>query len=197
MRSLMQHCHTLGNLSSSLAKALEEDPAVEKQSSKSLSQKLRALEDVERYIVFNPRTGQMATAAWIEKHILVQHGVPTFKKASKQNQTPKILTLGIKIKDKSVKLTLDLGFDEKNPRPVRCLHLASRKAQSDLTELEQGYGHMGQPWDEDDQDLDEVDFPDDSSDNRKDENDFEDEIPDDAAGIEGHRLHTHFLPLIP
>ena len=86
----------------------------------------------------------MATAAWIEKHILVQHGVPTFKKASKQNQTPKILTLGIKIKDESVKLTLDLGFDEKNPRPVRCLHLASRKAQSDLTELEQGYGHMGQ-----------------------------------------------------
>ena len=96
-----------------------------------------------------------------------------------------------------MKLTLDLGFDEKNPGPVRCLHLASRKAQSDLTELEQGYGHMGQPWDEDDQDLDEVDFPDDSSDNRKDENDFEDEIPDDAAGIEGHRLHTHFLPLIP
>ena len=183
----MRHCHVLGQLKLSRDKALVDDPNATKAVTRKLIEKVSQYHSVEKYMVFNPRTGQMASEAWLQQHIQVVNGKPEFKKA--KSKSPKILTLGIKITNSSLDLTLDFGNAEPFAQPVRCMDLRSSQPSGDLESLTSGFGHMGQneldsDCEGDEQpDFDEVDFQDDV----EDENDYaeEDEIMDDVLGIQG------------
>ena len=177
VRALMVHCHKLGELQVAKQQALDEDPSQKKAITKRLVEKANGMMHVDKYLVFNPRTGQLATETWLGKHIQIVNGKPQFRHPSKQNKDPKILTLTIKITDGALALHLDLGNGAS--RMVRCWDLRSSKPQGDLKVLEGGFGHMADPCLEgDEEDFDEVEFPD--------ENEFEDEIMDDSHGLQGH-----------
>jgi len=187
-RSLMRHCHTLSELRKSKALLLEKDPQKKKAATQKVCVKVDSMLHVDKYMVFNPRTGQMATEAWLSDHIQVVEGKPEFKRKRKNDIGPKIVTLGIKVLENTVDLTLDLSHGDMGARPIRCFDLRDSKPQGDLQYLSTGFGHLGEDSLEDESDVenwvdfDEVDFEHGS---QKDENDFDDEIPQDDLGIEG------------
>ncbi|CAL1164996.1 unnamed protein product [Cladocopium goreaui] len=183
VRSLMLHCHRFSEAKVARDKALEEDPEAKKAVTQKLVEKVAGLSHVDKYLVFNPRTGQLATEMWLSAHIQVVNGKPQFKHPSKQYKDPKILTLTIKIDNGSLDCLLDLGNGDS--KPVRCYDLRSSATPTDMDILLGGFGHMADKWQDDDdegdrwEDFDEVDF---------DENEFEDQIVDDSNGLEGHAL---------
>ena len=175
----MLHCHRLVNFQEAKAKALQDDPECKKVFTQKCMERVEQNLHVEKYLVFNPRTGQMATEAWLGKHIHVVAGKPKFKHPSKEHKDPKILTLEIKFLDDNVELTLDISDSTIGPRPVRCFDLSSSQPQGDLTVLTMGFSHMGGSSIEEHEDGAV------ESDGEIDPNEFEDEIPDDAQGLEG------------
>ena len=204
-RSLMQHCHRVGLAKDALEKALEKDPDMKKVTTQKLSQKHAELLKVERYLIYNPRTGQLATEDWLSKHIRVtDEGLPEYKNPSKKMMKPKIVTLAVCIEENTISLKVDLGLGS-GQCPVRCYDLRKSETQGDLQVLLLGYEHMGADWSEEEGgdavqiDFDEVDFSDggdgepNEAVNKKatDENDFdfEDEIFGDEKGIQGHDIY--------
>ena len=193
----MQHCHKVGLAEAAKKKALETDPEMKKQSTQNLSQRHEDLLKVERYLIYNPRTGQIATEEWLSKHIRVTNeGVPEYKNPSKKMMKPKIVTLAIDIVEGSVSLQLDLGLGA-GKCPVRCYDLRRSETQGDLQVLLSGYEHLAADWDEEEDsetrnfDFDEVDFLDEACEEKAtDENDFDaqDEIFGDEQGIQGHNM---------
>ena len=174
----MLHCHKVRLLNSQLSAALLDDPDKKKAVTKKIEEKVASMMNVERYMIFNRRTGQVATQMWMEKHVHCVNGKPEFKKDSKKEK-PKILTLRIKITGNQVDLALDLGDGHLGIRPVRCWDLRQSESKGDLDFLQLGFGHMGTKHlqEEDDEvDYDDIDF---------DENEYEDLIPDDAEGLQG------------
>ena len=186
-------------------KALENDPEMKKVTTQKLSQKHAELLKVERYLIYNPRTGQLATEQWLSKHIRVtDEGLPEFKNPSKKMMKPKIVTLAINIAGNVIGLKLDLGLGS-GQCPVRCYDLRKSETQGDLQVLVAGYEHLGADWSEEEGgdaaqfDFDEVDFSDggdgepneDFNKKATDENDFdaEDEIFGDEKGIQGHDIY--------
>ena len=189
VRSLMVHLHKYSEAHVAMNQAVGDDPEKKKTVTKKLVEKVDQLSSIKKFMVFNPRTGQMATESWLVKHIQVVEGVPKFKHPNKQNANPKILTLGIQIADETLDLTLDLGDNNMGPRPVRCYDLRKASPLGGVQILTEGFGHMGEQHlegeeDENDIDLDEVEFSD--SDKERDENDYQHEIPGDEEGLEGH-----------
>lgn len=183
VRSLMLHCHRIGEANASRDQALAEDPQQKKAVTKRLVDKAAELLHVKKYLVFNPRTGQLATEQWLSKNIQVQDGKPKFKHPSKQHKSPKILTLTICVADNDLDLKVDLGNG--NDMPLRCYDLRQSEPLGDMELLQAGFGHMADDWAE--EDGDEIDF--DEVDSAGDDNDYEDEIMGDEHGLEG------FLPL--
>ena len=188
VRTLMRHCHAVMQLRIAKEKALSDDPNATKAATKKLVDKYTSYQSVEKYMVFNGRTGQMASEMWLSKHIHVVDGKPAFKKAT--GKVPKILTLGVKIINGSLDLTLDFGNEVSCAQPVRCMDLRTSQPQGELEALAAGFGHLGDEnidsdGERDEPDFDEVDF--------QDENEYEDDIVDDSAGIEGQ--HTQIFTL--
>lgn len=181
----MLHCHKLAEAKMAKLKAVEQDPNMEKANTNKCIEKFNSMLSAERYLVFNPRTGQVATEAWLSKHIQQVGGKPSFKKPSKQHKDPKILTLGIRVlEETTLQLTLDLGDNVMGPRPLRCFDLRGATVQEDLQALSSGFGHLGEDSIEDDEedevDFDEVDYQDSDQ-----ENEYDEELVDDTKGIEG------------
>eukprot|EP00438_Fugacium_kawagutii_P007704 Skav222593 [mRNA] locus=scaffold1852:30316:32970:+ [translate_table: standard] len=180
VRSLMIHCRKLGEAQAAMEKALLDDPSQVKAVTKKLVERATGLLHVDRYLVFNPRTGQLATEMWLAKHIQVVDGKPQFKNANKKHKTPKILTLTVKIENGKLQLFLDLQCGG-GPQPLRCYDLRSSEPQGDLQFLQVGFGHMADPWVDDALEGDDADFDDVRS--EPDENDFEDEMMADEQGL--------------
>lgn len=182
VRSLMIHCHKLAEAQTAADKALLDDPSQIKATTKKLVERVTSMQHVDRYIVFNPKTGQLATEMWLSKHIQVVNGKPEFKNASKKHKSPKILTLTLKIENGKLQLFLDLQCSG-GSRPLRCYDLRSSESQGDLQFLQAGFGHMADPWVDDDLQGDDVDF--DEVRSEPDENDSDDELMGDEQGLEG------------
>eukprot|EP00438_Fugacium_kawagutii_P029588 Skav213420 [mRNA] locus=scaffold38:167382:172740:- [translate_table: standard] len=194
VRSLMLHLHKVNEARAAKDKLLAEDPQSKKAATVKAVAKAMSMQHVERYLVYNPRTGQLATEAWLSHHIQVVDGKPQWKNPTKKHHPPKVLTLEVKILDDAqVDLKLDLG--DSVPRPVRCFDLRTTASNGDLEFLTQGFGHMGhQNLDDEDGnqeevDFDEIDFPD--------ENEFDgaDELLDDSAGLAGQREEDEWCPM--
>ena len=189
VRSLMLHCWRVFQAHVAKETALSEDPGKVKATTKKNIEKYNSLLKVERFIVFNNRTGQMATEAWLQKHITVVNGHPKFKHPCKQGKDPKILTLSVEITEQSqVNLKLDLGNNSGGPRKIRCFDLRTAETPGDLKFLSSGFAHMATDFlegdDEGDYDFDEVDF-DKEDDDDDDHEAHEDGLFDDAMGLEG------------
>lgn len=191
VRSLMLHLHKLREAKDVLTANLAHDPDLKKAATRKSRDAVQALLDVQRYLVFNPRTGQMATEAWLAKNIVAVGGKPQFKDPKKQNKSPRILTLRVVVTEPdSVTLTLDVG-DEDGPRPVRCFDLSKATEEGGLKFFAEGWSYMGAETFEPDEDgLSDIE-----NESEFDMNEYEDEIIDDSHGLAGLKLigslHRH------
>ena len=146
----MLHCHRVDEANVSRDQPLADDPQQKKAVTKRLVEKAEQLVHVKKYLVFNPRTGQLATEQWLSKNIQVQDGKPKFKNPSKQ-KSPKILTLTIRVVHKDLDLKVDLG--NVTDMPLRCYDLRQSQPLGDLDLLQGGFGHMADDWEEPDDDA--------------------------------------------
>lgn len=130
------------------------------EEKKTRTQKAREavekLKSVERFLVFNRRTGQLATADWIQKHICSdEHGRPKVRNP-KSTAKPWLMTMKFQ-GDEHVKISLRTDDVEGSAfRQVRCLSLTQGIEKADLQSLVSGYQHLvvnEEEGDDDGQDM--------------------------------------------
>ena len=123
------------------------------EASESKMQKARneldALKNVERYIVLNPRSGQLASQDWLSKHIKTIDGVPSLKK-DKTSIKLWVMTLYFSMQSQNFNLKLKVA-ENKPELKVRCLDLTTGTMQTRIQFLLDGYSHFTGKWDEEDQ----------------------------------------------
>ena len=187
VRSLMLHLHKFKKAVLEVQRQKKADPSMSKPASQKAQEALHDLKDVQKFLVFNPRTGQMATDSWVNRYIVVEQGKPKYKKARKSGVGPRVLTLSVKIPDPAgeVKLALDLNdSSEAGPRAVRCFELAEGVERSGVEFYVDGFEHMAAP--SLDGPVSDSEANDDDDDGEEEEDDSDSGLPaDDQMGLEG------------
>lgn len=141
VRTLMLHGAKLRAARNSFLELSALDEHLKKAATKKAKQEFENLKSVSRYMVFNPRTGELASQQWLNNHIQVMDGVPCMKKKLGK-ACPFIVTLGFDLLPVGdVKLTVKTAPD-KPALPVRCFDLREGGAQSKFTFLMDGYDHL-------------------------------------------------------
>ena len=137
----MIHCGKLLNNRKTYFNLLRDDPAMKKKATQKAKEDFEQLQTVHRYIVMNPRTCQMATCDWLNKHIVVVDGIPKMKKNTGKT-CPHLLTLAFTMHDAEVELGLRL--DSTKPfLKVRCYDIRNGCSQAKIQFLMNGWEHMG------------------------------------------------------
>ena len=191
MRTLVLHCHKLQNAKSAFHKLLKDDTALKKKATSKAKGEYDSLKRVDRYMVFNGRTGQMASQDWLARHIQCVDGKPQLKKST-STARPWILTLGFALNGQEMKLTLKTCQDQPAAR-VRCFDLRHGCPNGKFKFIMLGYQHMGgEEWENDGKDQDEAAEPD--SPNFEDDGyESADSIVNDEQGLEGWRPKTEHV----
>ena len=140
VRTLMLHVNKLSSTKTSLNAMLEKDPSAKKKPTQKQKETYESLQQVERHIVVNSRTGQMATPEWLASHVQVtSEGKPEFKSKRVKGT---IMTMGFRREaHDNVDLTLKLNPD-KTALPVRCWEFKTGQANARLAAFIDGYSHM-------------------------------------------------------
>lgn len=138
----MLHCSKLKAARASLAALASHDESITQKATQKAKVEYEALKSVERYIVFNPRTGEIASQHWLNTHIAVQDGKPVLKRKNGK-ACPFVVTLGFVLNGGDCNLTLKTQPD-KPARPVRCYDLRNGGAQSKFQFLMTGYEHLAE-----------------------------------------------------
>ena len=139
-----------------LANQLLNDSEEKKTRTQKAREAVEKLKSVERFLVFNRRTGQLATAEWIQKHIgSDEHGRPKVRNP-KSTAKPWLMTMKFQ-GDEHVKISLRTDDVEGSAfRQVRCLSLTQGIEKADLQSLVSGYQHLvvnEEEGDDDGQDM--------------------------------------------
>eukprot|EP00435_Cladocopium_sp_Y103_P033811 s1426_g8.t1 len=95
---------------------------------------------VDRHIVFNRRTGCIATADWVAKHVKTNDDGKPVSKNPSSTCKPWVMTLRICIRGLELKTSLRSTADGEFRR-VRCFDLGDASANTKITILE-GYQHL-------------------------------------------------------
>lgn len=135
-----------------LVKLLETDTEENKTKTKKAREQTERLKNVERWMIFNRRTGQLAVPEWIQKHIQADEQGRPQPKNPKTTSRPWLMTLKIVMVDTAnVEISLRTDQQENAPfRRVRCLSLSQGTEKATLAHLTQGYSHLVSGNDEDD-----------------------------------------------
>lgn len=162
-----------------LVKLLETDTEENKTKTKKAREQTERLKNVERWMIFNRRTGQLAVPEWIQKHIQADEQGRPQPKNPKTTSRPWLMTLKIVMVDTAnVEISLRTDQQENAPfRRVRCLSLSQGTEKATLAHLTQGYSHLVSGNDEDDAEEDAGSLGDESS--------SDEQLPGDADGLEG------------
>lgn len=147
VRTLMLHISKVEEAKQLYVHLLGEDASESKMQ--KAKNELDALKNVERYIVLNPRSGQIASQEWLNKHIKVINGVPSLKK-EKTSIKLWVMTLYFSMQAQNFNLKLKVA-EGKPDLKVRCLDLTAGTAQTKIQFLLDGYSHFTGNWDEEDQ----------------------------------------------
>ncbi|CAK9114704.1 Uncharacterized protein (Fragment), partial [Durusdinium trenchii] len=112
VRTLMLHGAKLRAARNSFLELSALDEHLKKAATKKAKQEFENLKSVSRYMVFNPRTGELASQQWLNNHIQVMDGVPCMKKKLGK-ACPFIVTLGFDLLPVGdVKLTVKTAPDK-------------------------------------------------------------------------------------
>ena len=141
VRTLMIHCRefTLAEQKADELQAL--DPEEKKKKTTQAMENFTALKKAQRWIVLNPKTGQMATQSWLQKYIKSgPDGKPVLKDA-KSKVKPWIMVFHFE--SDNGETTLSLQRDpSKPPEKVRCVDLRQGQSHGKLAFFMEGYHHF-------------------------------------------------------
>ena len=139
-RSLVLHCRKWQDLKDSYDEALAKDPTARKEKTQELANSVNECKNCRRFMVFNRRTGHMATLDFMQRHFKVVDGKPVLKKPGKAK--PWVASFRFKV-NRDAAMTLHMSLAEGEPDlPVRCLELSSNQARAGVRDLVDGYGHL-------------------------------------------------------
>ena len=148
VRTLVQHLSQFQEAKVELARLLEEDPSSKKKKTQTLSEKVQKWRRVDKFIVMNRRTGQVATPEWLGKHVGEDaEGRPCMKNP-KSTARAWILTLRCLVDegDQVFSIALQTKADS-SFRNVRCLELRTGLPEKGIDFLMGGYQHILDPED--------------------------------------------------
>ena len=81
VRTLVLHIRKLEAARAAFQLLYEKDPTKSKPKTVSTEQEVKLLESGQRHIVMNRRTGQIASAEWLYRHVHIVEGIPTPRNA--------------------------------------------------------------------------------------------------------------------
>lgn len=142
VRTVVLRASCLTTAKEELAKLRQGDPTDSKAKTREAAQKVQKLSnETDRFIVFNRRTGQVATADWLTKHVTSDAEGRPIMKAKNSKNIAWIMTLKISLQ--SGELNLQLRSKSDQPfRRVRCFDLTSATSKLKLASFQQGYGYL-------------------------------------------------------
>ena len=148
VRTLCLHTHSYLKAKDAYLALKNDDPGMKKLKTRKSLEEMQKLEKCNRFCVLNRRTGFVATADWLSKHIKTNaSGMPELKKPdSKCN--PWILTLQVAISGPNVSLALK-SDPKKAFRAVKCFDIRHGSERTLLSALTTGYEHLFESVDED------------------------------------------------
>ena len=140
----MAHAQQYLQVKQELAELLERDPQKQKQKTVKVSDLKDKLETAERFIIFNRRTGQVACAEWVQKHIMADpNGRPVMRQAASRAK-PWVMTLKFDLTSNGL-VDLALRVDDEvdgSFKPVRCYSLQDPLEKLKLKNFVHGYQHL-------------------------------------------------------
>ena len=143
VRTLVQHLSDFQGAKKELAGLLQGDPSSKKKKTQTVAETVQKWRRVDKFIVMNRRTGQVATPEWLGKHIGVDaEGRPCMKNP-KSTARAWILTLRCLVDEGDNSFSIALQTKESsNFRNVRCLELRTGLDHKCIDFMMSGYQHI-------------------------------------------------------
>lgn len=145
VRTLVCHLKKFQDCKKELDGILEED--LEKPKNKKLKETVNSMKDACLFIIFNKRTGSVATADWVQKHIVRDNSGKPINKNPKSTAKPCLMSLRVKMIECPEKgltdIVLHLQVKPDGPfQKVRCYSLQEGCEQSGMSLVLTGYDHL-------------------------------------------------------
>lgn len=99
------------------------------------------MQHVDHYLIFNRRTGQVATGEWVRKHVITGPDNKPRMKNEASTAKPWIMTLRIDLVESNVQVYLR-PKDNESFRRVRCFALQEGREKAKLAHITSGYAHL-------------------------------------------------------
>ncbi len=138
VRTATLHCHDYANAKETLGELQEKDPTFSKSKTVKARELVSGLESSTRFIVFNKRTGSVATPEWLARNITTS---PTGEPEVKSQKSAWVMTLQIVLVGSDFNLALKTSSDSEF-RPVRCFSLKDGMEKHRIISLCDGYQHL-------------------------------------------------------
>lgn len=144
VRTLTKHTFDYLASKKKFEDSLNDDPEKKKPATTNLEIRYRKLQHVDLYMIFNRRTGQVATHDWVRKHIVADSsGKPVLKKAESKLK-PWVMTLRVDLDPDHSSIGLR-SCNNGEFKEVRCFDLQNQCEKTKLAQLADGYAHLLRP----------------------------------------------------
>ena len=140
-RSTAKHCFNFQKLRREANKLLEQDPSSSKAKTKKAVEELEKMKSCFLYIVFNRRTGQVASSEWLRQHITVGEDGKPRPARSNSRANPWITTLKFELVENEVRLSFR-ALETQEFRSVRCFCFHEGRAFMKLHNMRVAYDHV-------------------------------------------------------
>ena len=142
VRTVVWHCDEYLKTKTEL-QSLKDSEVGKKSKIEKLEEKLIGLRSADRFIVYNKRTGGVATAEWLSKHIKADAaGKPMVKSESSRSKSSAwIMTLRFQFVSHDFNISLRTT-DDSSFRRIRCFSLRDGIQRGGLFHLAEGYAHV-------------------------------------------------------
>ena len=141
VKTLVFHCHKLCEADQKLEQLLASDPDANKKKTQTAKAEQQALRLSKRWIVLNPKTGQLATQAWLQKYLKNGPDDKPMLKDPKSRVKPWIMIFHFLFADGDAELHLQKDPDKPRQR-IRCVDLRGGASRASLAFFMQGYEHL-------------------------------------------------------
>ncbi|CAK9082770.1 unnamed protein product [Durusdinium trenchii] len=141
VRTLTKHAYDYLCTKRQLRQLLESDPNGKKSKTKKCQEECQKMQHVDHYLIFNRRTGQVATGEWVRKHVITGPDNKPRMKNEASTAKPWIMTLRIDLVESNVQVYLR-PKDNESFRRVRCFALQEGREKAKLAHITSGYAHL-------------------------------------------------------
>lgn len=142
-KTTVQHGSDVIAAKKEYAKQKAADHEETKGKTKAAREEMEKLNSVDRFIIYNRRTGQLACADWVQKHICAdQQGRPKVRNPKSTNK-PWLMTLRLETSDTNVEISLRTDdLPGSSFRKIRCFSFSKGQPNEKLASLVSGYEHL-------------------------------------------------------